>query len=840
MAYSRYEYLANPVILNYISRLQQRTQWTRIVVLNREDLPIKAIEGRATGGSITINSSSAVRRTGSLTLVTDYDAAKRAAMTEEQVRKEILNEVTNINSLISMNKRVQIEVGLKNTGGEFVDFDIFWMPLGTFVISNASVSYNNSGITISLKLNDKMALLNGEEGGTFFGPLTHSPLDGEEGAVKFRDLIMALVHDMGEIPEWQIIIDDIPDKIEKPVMWQPENLIEAPQDTFYSTNTKTFREMNDNSAWYASLEEEVLLNRLADAAESGQNQYINFIFDFTTIESYKIITVNTADFSVEFNLPALSSYEKYEQKNVNIYFSKEPILQLRLWKTPNGFVMRHDAPGADAIGYSAGDMIGYQYTDCVYPADQELTSQAGESIQTVLEKVKNTLGNYEYFFDLDGVFHFQEIKNYLNEGSASNNWETALGEKYFLKTRKDKVVYSFEDATLINSYANNPQYTAIKNDYNIWGESSDSQTAIHYHLVIDKLDKTAKKWQIEFENGYEGELSKIKPNGVTKGIGGEISDWRINAFLEAYLKNSIQRSPFEKEIVEELPKCLKLSPVIAEDENLGAITIAQFLDNGSLISINDDFDISKLIPEQSYIVIQDSFFPITSVVSSGGDEYTITTTADPLDQYFQVGDQVTVIDLGAIVSYEVLRKDGNIPYYLDGIDVNDISLPSGADIKNFAIQDIGRRTKVVPDKGINCIFKDDFGPTIPNYIFSSEQLPYNSNKTIINPTQIADATVLDTDGQVKTITFASCLAPASSYQNPAYDALRMSIHENLSYNNNINLTTMPVYHLDVNQRITVENDESDIHGDYIIKTITIPLDLGGMMTINAQQAIERV
>jgi len=84
--------------------------------------------------------------------------------------------------------------------------------LGTFVISNASVSYNNQGITISLKLNDKMALLNGEEGGTFSIEMTHSPL--EDGPVKYKDLIKSLVCIMGELPEWQVVIEDIPDTTE--------------------------------------------------------------------------------------------------------------------------------------------------------------------------------------------------------------------------------------------------------------------------------------------------------------------------------------------------------------------------------------------------------------------------------------------------------------------------------------------------------------------------------------------------------------------------------------------------------------------------------------------------
>jgi hypothetical protein len=51
---------------------------------------------------------------------------------------------------------------------------------------------------------------------------------------------------------------------------------------------------------------------------------------------------------------------------------------------------------------------------------------------------------------------------------------------------------------------------------------------------------------------------------------------------------------------------------------------------------------------------------------------------------------------------------------------------------------------------------------------------------------------------------------------------------------------VPIYHLDVNQRISIENEEANIKGDYIINNITVPLDLGSTMTINASRAVERI
>jgi hypothetical protein len=69
----KYTYLAREEILKYIDSLHFRTQYVKIIVLDNQECPLRAIEGRATAGSITINGSSAVRRSGSLTLVTKLE-----------------------------------------------------------------------------------------------------------------------------------------------------------------------------------------------------------------------------------------------------------------------------------------------------------------------------------------------------------------------------------------------------------------------------------------------------------------------------------------------------------------------------------------------------------------------------------------------------------------------------------------------------------------------------------------------------------------------------------------------------------------------------------------------
>ena len=63
----------------------------------------------------------------------------------------------------------------------------------------------------------------------------------------------------------------------------------------------------------------------------------------------------------------------------------------------------------DGKEYSAtkveyGATAGYRTTDLTYPGD--LISSVGESLTSILDKIKNIIGAFEYFYDIDGRFIF--------------------------------------------------------------------------------------------------------------------------------------------------------------------------------------------------------------------------------------------------------------------------------------------------------------------------------------------------------------------------------------------------------------------------------------------------
>ncbi|MGN0992863.1 MAG: hypothetical protein ACI4PE_02985 [Bacilli bacterium] len=76
-------------------------------------------------------------------------------------------------------------------------------------------------------------------------------------------------------------------------------------------------------------------------------------------------------------------------------------------------------------------------------------------------------------------------------------------------------------------------------------------------------------------------------------------------------------------------------------------------------------------------------------------------------------------------------------------------------------------------------------------------------------------------------------------KNSAYNKVRELLYQYTSYNESITLQSVPIYHLEPNTRIGVRDIESNIYGDYMISTISIPLDISGTMTISATRALER-
>lgn len=79
-----------------------------------------------------------------------------------------------------------------------------------------------------------------------------------------------------------------------------------------------------------------------------------------------------------------------------------------------------------------------------------------------------------------------------------------------------------------------------------------------------------------------------------------------------------------------------------------------------------------------------------------------------------------------------------------------------------------------------------------------------------------------------------------TYSYTAQETAQELLYQHTNYNETIVLQAVPIYYLEPNTRISVYNEKAGIYGDYVIKSISLPIDAGSIMTINAIRARERI
>ena len=117
--YIEYPYLLAPDFLKEVDELKFREEYGKITLLDWEENELEDIEGIIQSGNINIDSSSAMRRTATLSFVVAEDTLS----------------YTDAVSKIAINKKIKLAVGIKNTLTQFLNYGILWFPQGMFVIN---------------------------------------------------------------------------------------------------------------------------------------------------------------------------------------------------------------------------------------------------------------------------------------------------------------------------------------------------------------------------------------------------------------------------------------------------------------------------------------------------------------------------------------------------------------------------------------------------------------------------------------------------------------------------------------------------------------------------------
>lgn len=446
-----FEYLNDMDFLTQLDKLHMRVQYAKIILLSfKDEEPIKEIQGSITSGNLSVNGSSAIRRTINLTMLASIDN----------------NNLEDIDNEISINKKIKVLIGYDNPLKSYKNYgDIIWFPCGLFVLSSANISRSTSGWNISITGKDKMCLLDGTAGGTLPASITfhESLVQLDNGDVEiqyptiFQIIYEAVNHWGGEAIE-NIIITDIDEEIKMLV-----------------------RYMGDKPVYFS--------------------------------DDYQSLS-----FEAQEDYPHMFSY------------------------------------GQDA---------GYKYTDFTYPG--ELVLNAGDTVVTLLDKIVSILGNYEYFYNIDGKFVFQEIKNYLNTGSPLLELSP---EDYVRSYNNAKFLYSLTDLDTTTAITRNPKYDNVKNDFYVWGKRKTStgvEVSIRYHLAIDDkpdIDLAMQNmWEVKDKKSnlivrYDfNTLDDYSVDDYTVTlVGTPCDEWREELYrraLNAQVSNSVYDNYYDSELIAE-------------------------------------------------------------------------------------------------------------------------------------------------------------------------------------------------------------------------------------------------------------------------------------------------
>lgn len=170
---------------------------------------------------------------------------------------------------------------------------------------------------------------------------------------------------------------------------------------------------------------------------------------------------------------------------------------------------------------------------------------------------------------------------------------------------------------------------------------------------------------------------------------------------------------------------------------------------------------------------------------------------------------------------EVLKYPSDIDFYLDFIDTS-------TNISEISISNIGRRTKVVNDDKINCVFE----PEIPDLVLL--------NQGVENIAELRQECENKGQDYIQLSQNLFSMITGGGKFNSAYNMVRELLYQYTSYNESITISAIPIFYLEPNTRITVRDVISGIYGDYMINNISLPLDISSTMTLSCTRALERI
>lgn len=788
--------------LKELDKQKNKIIYARVTALTLDELPLQQIEGYVTQGSVNIDGASAVRRTCSLTIVSREDKFKFS------------------DYYWSFNTKFKLEIGVENTVNTKQYPEVIWFKQGVFIITSFSTSRSTNNLTITLQGKDKMCLLNGEVGGNLessvdFGKIEEIDKDGRMIARKIPiiDIIKNMLVHYGHEKEYNIILNDL--------------------DTYGLELLE-----------YRGSEPLYLLRQIDGNNVDGEQTYATGALDTfltATHQGDTVCQVRTPWF-VENADDGISQPMLLKELNDNTWDTTYDTISegllgkskniAEVWFDSSDNVYGDIANTYNVVKVQYGQTVGFRTTDLVFAG--ELVANIGESLTSVLDKIKNMLGEYEYFYDVDGRFVFQQkpsvyrrswsspqristVANGIEEPAAASNED----ETYLEKLEQQKAyVYNLGGTELITAFNNTPAIGNIKNDFSIWGSrpsATGGNVPIHLRYAIDKKPIFYRTIKVEKDNPELLEYNK-KYNTTLNGqssVGfmahnytnilnnSDIScDWREVIFRMAsdYFKYNFL-SDFKARIVE----------ANGNDYPWGNTGYEQYY--------TDIQGFWRQLYNPNYLLTEDNE-SIYDWLNKENENYTPYEETNegklyPKDDYY-----LPIINNGMAINshYDcwhksVVESPETINFWFDLADVQ-------GSLNKYSIDAIGRRTKVVNDTNIKAIFYED----TPTVIFVDDIKDY-----IALPS--GDYSYIQIPDEVNMFSI-------SARGQSAMNKLDSLLYQHTYCTESASITTLPIYHLQPNTRIHIEDSVLGVSGDYIVTKFSIQLSHAGTMAITATKAID--
>ena len=794
---------------------QTREVYAKVTLLDFDENALADYEGKISQGSVNLDGSSAIRRTCSLTVIAELDEVQ--------------------SYMWALNSKFKMQVGLKNVlKSDYPDYpDIIWFPMGIYFITSFNINRGTTQTTISIQGKDKMALLSGDLGGTIpaltwdFGSIDETDSSGKTTTKKYliKNIIREAVHEFAHEPFHNIIINDIDD----------EGL-----ELLQYNYSKPMYLLNDVKADVVT---QFTLN-------AKQGTYYKLNEDYTLEGT--VVTFEDNDFEFDTRNSLLES--------TPTYFTTIEYL-------PQDYDTPCERPYT-CIKAEQGDTIGYRNTDLVYAGD--LISSVGESVVSMLDKIKNMLGDYEYFYNLEGQFVFQRKKISLQHPWNVLKRDSDTGEQYVdVDLYANQYEFEFDNNSIVTSFSNTPNISNVKNDFVVWGTkkgNGNNQTPVHCRYAI--MDKPTRY------KSYDGEVYVTDMEYTISGDENvKVRDWReliyqmaidyrkhmhdaetpdaetdfIDSFLPVIAQNNPEyidgQTGYEQFYVDMegfwrllynpdyVGEYYVATGLTEEEYNDSATTVYVFV-NQSSSSYNSNAHYYTLYPgsttrysyagkiTQQQFGLNKAMYYVAINPKASGQSFNPNEVYYYLDDddYYKDSDDDNI----KYWNKEIFYNPQNMLFWIDFVDTKENS-----ELSKYSIRNIGLRTYAKNDTAVRAVVYKD----VPNVMFIENT---NAEEIERMKAQNTGYTILPlSEGLMNAFNI-------SIQGKSGKDEIDSQIYSKACCCESVTMSTIPIYHLEPNARIYVQDIKSGINGAYMADKFTINLAYNGMMNITATKIIDRI